>query len=166
MQQLAIVPAQPPQDLAKIEALGKIIWNECYSSIISQRQIDYMLKRFQSAQSMAEQVSGQGYEYYILEEDGVPVGYIGLQAKEEKLLLSKLYLLEASRGKGYAEKAFAFVESKAAEKQCRHIWLTVNKQNKRAIRAYEKRGFVTVREQVADIGEGFVMDDYIMEKPV
>ncbi len=33
-----------------------------------------------------------------------------------------------------------------------------------AIRAYERNGFRTVRSQVADIGRGFVMDDYVMEK--
>jgi hypothetical protein len=40
----------------------------------------------------------------------------------------------------------------------------VNKGNEKAIRSYERNGFVKVRSQVADIGKGFVMDDYVMEK--
>ena len=46
------------------------------------------------------------------------------------------------------------------------MYLTVNKQNKMAIRAYEKQGFITVDAVVTDIGEGFVLDDCIMEKPL
>jgi ribosomal protein S18 acetylase RimI-like enzyme len=46
------------------------------------------------------------------------------------------------------------------------IWLTVNRYNDATIAVYEKKGFRTVRTQVADIGNGFVMDDYIMEKEI
>ena len=165
-EELAIIPAAGRQGLETIEALGKTIWNECYSSIISQQQIEYMLERFQSVPAMEKQMAQQGYEYFLLQQNSTPVGYIGLQREQGRLMLSKLYLLAASRGKGYAEKAFAFVEQKAAEHGCSHIWLTVNKHNQRAIRAYEKRGFATIREQVADIGNGYVMDDYVMEKAV
>ena len=44
-----------------------------------------------------------------------------------------------------------------------YVYLTVNKNNKTAIRAYEKNGFVITTSVVTDIGQGFVMDDYIMK---
>ena len=40
------------------------------------------------------------------------------------------------------------------------IWLTVNKGNDIAIRAYKGLGFELIGQGVADIGGGFVMDDY------
>ena len=43
------------------------------------------------------------------------------------------------------------------------IWLTVNKHNP-SIDIYRKLGFVITEEIVTDIGNGFVMDDYVMEK--
>ena len=43
------------------------------------------------------------------------------------------------------------------------MYLTVNKGNLRAVRAYEKFGFVRTEEQVSDIGNGFVMDDFVYE---
>ena len=46
------------------------------------------------------------------------------------------------------------------------IWLTCNRHNTNSHEVYKHLGFVTVREEKADIGEGFVMDDFIMEYEV
>ena len=43
------------------------------------------------------------------------------------------------------------------------VWLTVNKHNDIAIRAYRGLGFELIGEGVTDIGNGFVMDDYYFE---
>jgi ribosomal protein S18 acetylase RimI-like enzyme len=88
--------------------------------------------------------------------------------KEEsgKLFLSKFYILEQFRGKGYASAAFDFMEQFARQNSLSAIWLTVNKDNDHSISVYRHRGFEIVRVQVADIGGGYVMDDYIMEKTI
>ena len=59
----------------------------------------------------------------------------------------------------------AFEEIKELTKQCglNKIRLTVNKYNANTIKAYKKWGLNTVESTVTDIGDGFVMDDYIME---
>ena len=44
------------------------------------------------------------------------------------------------------------------------VILAVNKRNDKAIGSYKKYGFI-VREAITDdIGHGFVMDDFVMEK--
>ena len=42
--------------------------------------------------------------------------------------------------------------------------LNVNRNNTKAIRAYERAGWHVAEEIVADIGNGYVMDDYVMSK--
>ena len=42
------------------------------------------------------------------------------------------------------------------------IFLNVNKYNN-AIHFYMKQGFTKVKDEVIDIGNGYVMDDYVME---
>lgn len=44
------------------------------------------------------------------------------------------------------------------------MYLTVNKRNELAQRAYIGNGFRITEAMVNDIGSGFVMDDYIMQK--
>ena len=52
----------------------------------------------------------------------------------------------------------------AREQGCRHLSLTVNKNNTGSIRAYESLGFVNLGPLQTDIGQGFIMDDFLMKK--
>lgn len=86
-----------------------------------------------------------------------------MQSEEGKLFLSKLYLRREARGQGLSRRITAFLEGFAAAGGLSAVWLTVNRQNP-SVEIYKKLGFAVIREQVADIGGGYVMDDYIMEK--
>jgi ribosomal protein S18 acetylase RimI-like enzyme len=151
------------QHIEAVEALAKEIWPEYYTPIIGKDQVEYMLTRFQSAQAISEQIA-DGYLYFLIEEGGQFIGYISVQPKEQELFLSKIYVLLSRRGKGYGRKAVGFIEELANKKSLEKIVLTVNKNNALAIKAYEAIGFKKVEALVQDIGNGFVMDDYRMEK--
>ena len=50
-----------------------------------------------------------------------------------------------------------------AKRQCyQSVYLTCNKHNANSLAVYEK-GFKKINEDVTDIGNGYVMDDYIYE---
>ncbi len=84
--------------------------------------------------------------------------------KGKELFLNKLYLKSSERGKKFGKKAIQFVGNLAKEKNLRKITLTVNKYNTNSINAYEKMGFKNIGPVIQDIGNGFIMDDYKMEK--
>jgi len=58
-------------------------------------------------------------------------------------------------------KLFNLFGKKALDQGCSSIWLTVNRHNQQAIAVYEHLGMQRIQEQVIDIGNGFVMDDFI-----
>ena len=149
-----------------VAELGTKIWHEHYSSILEPAQIDYMVDKFQSANAVALQINDQGYEYYLIKDEDSVVGYIGLVMETDRVFLSKLYIAKEARGKGLASKAFAFLTELASSNKKQAIWLTVNRYNSGSIAVYEKKGFIKVREQVSDIGNGYVMDDYVMEMAI
>jgi len=152
--------------VARLAELASEIWHEYFISIISVEQINYMLGKFQSVAAITDQISDQGYEYFFMEVDGQIVGYAGVKQAEGKLFLSKFYIHSEHRGKGYASHAMKQLVEMSIERKLAAIWLTVNRYNHDTIAIYEKKGFKTVREQVADIGNGYVMDDFIMEKEI
>lgn len=154
------------EEIAGLARLASEIWNEYFVRIISQQQIDYMVDKFQSAEALADQIGNQGYEYYAMRAGGANVGYMGIKPEAGKLFLSKFYMRQEHRGKGYASRAMEFLVEACKSRKLSAIWLTVNRHNDAAIAVYEKKGFRTVRTQVADIGNGFVMDDYVMEKEI
>jgi GNAT superfamily N-acetyltransferase len=95
------------------------------------------------------------------------VGYAAIRydASDARLFISKLYLLAAHRKSGAGRESLAMIERMARERGATHLWLTVNKGNP-SVRAYERLGFQIAEAIVMDIGGGFVMDDYRMEKAI
>ena len=164
--QVEFIPVKTPEQIENLAQLADKIWHEHFAAIISPEQIDYMVDIFQSYNAINEQLKRMGYSYYFLSVNNEAVGYFGIKKDGDKLFLSKLYIMKDYRGKGYASEAFKFLEKMCREQQLKAIWLTVNRNNEIPIKVYEKKGFKTVRTQVADIGNGFVMDDYIMEKEI
>ncbi len=153
------------QQIESVAALAHEIWNEYFTPMIGADQVSYMLENLQSFGPMKKQIA-DGYEYFQIISDSSAVGYICFRAGENDLFLSKLYLLKSARGKGQGKQTLQFIEQQARKRSLEKIWLTVNKHNSDTIKAYQKWGFKIVGEPVADIGGGFVMDDYKMEKVV
>ena len=161
---LEFIEVESNENIEKLEILAKEIWKECFSDIISDQQINYMLSNFQSIESIKEQINNQGFYYYMFKHREEKVGYMGFAPKKDSLFLSKLYVKESARGKGYARKAFNYICEFCDKFNLNKITLTVNKLNKHAIDVYLKMGFQIINDEIKDIGGGFVMDDYIMEK--
>lgn len=153
----------PETELEAIESIAKEIWKEHYIPIIGIDAVNYMLDKYQSAEAIANQIQ-EGTEYYKIIFKAALTGYFSVVQKENSLFLSKLYVAKEMRGKGLARKAMEYITSIAHKKGCNTISLTVNKDNTVAIKTYEKFGFKNIKSQIIDIGNGFVMDDYVMVK--
>ncbi len=149
-----------------VSGLAHEIWREHYSGIVSADQIEYMLEKFQSASAIKSAVSGEGYEYYLIRKTLVPIGYVGIKPyyPQGKLFLSKFYILKEFRGQGYARDVIAELAEIAKDMRLHAIWLTVSKKNASSIAAYEQLGFQKTGDVCNEIGNGFVMDDYVFEK--
>jgi diamine N-acetyltransferase len=154
-------------DVAEVARLAAVIWREHYLPIIGRQQVDYMLAQFQSAQAIAAQVA-DGYEYYLIVYQSQSAGYAAVVADLDtsSLLLSKIYVEKSLRGHGLGKKALAFIEDLCRQRGIGIIWLTVNKNNTASIAWYERFGFINAGPIVQDIGGGFVMDDFKMEKKI
>lgn len=149
--------------LAEIAELACEIWNECFTDIISQGQIDYMVEKFQSLKAMENQVRDENYIYFGVYADGKLAGYFGVKPEENKLFLSKLYLHKDFRGQGIATKMLEKIFEYGRSLGKKSVYLTVNKYNKQAIDVYNAKNFKIIDSVVTDIGKGFVMDDYVFE---
>ncbi len=151
------------EDISGIRALACRIWYEAYSGILSKEQTDYMLQMMYSEKVIKEELlSGTVWDLIIA--GGRPCGYLSYAVSEDNSVkLSKIYIEKDFRGRSIAADAIDRVKQYAVRNGKDHVYLTVNKNNRPAIRAYEKNGFAITASVVTDIGRGFVMDDYIMK---
>lgn len=159
---ISIKTATAPANIETIERLAKEIWTQHYTPIIGRAQVDYMLGRFQS-QSAIRQDIANGCVYFIAYGDGLACGYCAIKP-DNGLFLSKLYVMQACRGNGIARAMMRCVHACAEQNHAARIWLTCNKHNHASLCAYRRLGFTQTGACVTDIGGGFVMDDFILEK--
>jgi len=169
-----MAPPFPPQDIVAatvadipiVAALAEVIWREHYPAIISHAQIDYMLARGYSAEALGAFVRGGGAGLAILAVGQAPAGFAAWYRADEPATtkLDKLYVLASARGAGGGRRLIEHVETAARADRSGALILNVNKHNAKAIAAYRACGFAIRDEVVADIGGGFVMDDYVMAK--
>ncbi len=158
-------PVASETDIAEVARLAGEIWHEHYVPIIGQAQVDYMVSQFQSPRAIASQIA-DGHEYYLIVHQGQHAGYAAVAADRvtSSLLLSKIYVKKSLRGHGLGKKVLEFLEDLCRQRGIGTIRLTVNKNNSASIAWYERVGFTNAGPTVQDIGGGFVMDDFKMEK--
>ncbi len=149
-----------------IRQLAIDTWKVVYKEIISQQQIDYMLELNYSTSSLQDQIALLQHQFILIKEHELSLGFASYAVKSidapTVFRLHKLYVLPNQHGKGLGKKLLDFIISDVKSKGAVILELNVNRNNK-AIDFYKKNGFTIAEEKVLDIGNGFVMDDYIME---
>ena len=162
-----IFKVETDSQIDSVAKLAREIWEQHFTPIIGVAQVEYMLNKFQSKKAIASQI-GKGWEYHIVTREMEYVGYIGLvpNVLGRKMLLSKIYVKNCAQGNGVGNQMLDFVEEKSKSRGFNMVWLTVNRFNNSTVEWYIRHGFITVNEVKKDIGDGFFMDDFIMEKRI
>lgn len=163
------MPVKSSADISKLAQMAHDIWFEYWPAIIGKDQTAYMVEKFQSEAAIKRDMTDNAYEYWFIQDSkGHTVGYTGghVEPETNRFFISKIYLFADERSKGYATDTIHFYDELCIERGLDAMYLTVNKQNNLGIRAYKAKGFVTIEEAEISIGEGYIMDDYIMEKKV
>jgi ribosomal protein S18 acetylase RimI-like enzyme len=149
-------------DFAAIRAVAHEVWPIAYREMITPEQISYMLEWMYSDESMSKQVTEEGCVFLLYESNGTVLGFASFSEIEPSLFkLHKLYVFTQWQGKEIGKALLDEVKKRAAQRGGKAIELQVNKKNI-AQHFYLKQGFAVDRELVLDIGEGFVMDDFVM----
>lgn len=150
-----------------IAELAHRIWPICFSEIISPAQCEYMLHQRYTPTAIAESIR-LGMAYELLRSAGTFVGFgahgPGPSPRDWKLW--QIYLLPDRQGLGLGRQYIDHVVHAGRRAGRSILLLTVNKANARARALYERCGF-QIRESVTfDIGNGFLMDDFVLVKPL
>lgn len=166
MQPRPVLKPLTEADYATVAQLGDTIWRAHYSKLISMGQIEYMLAGRYSPERLSAYVNAKDRWLHILSLDNQPVGYCSYSLTDSpgELKLEQLYLLPALHGKGLGRFMLEYVEAEARRLGCTSIMLTVNRGNATSIAVYDRAGYTVRESAVFDIGNGYVMDDYIMVK--
>jgi len=149
-----------------ISEIARKTWFDVYSNILSAGQIEYMLEMMYSTKSLKDQMTNLSHHFLLVKSDNEYVGFISYETDyggESKTKIHKLYVSPTQQKRGLGKLLIDEV-SKIAIKNSNYILsLNMNKSNN-AVNFYQKTGFCITKEECNDIGNGYVMDDYVLEK--
>ena len=155
-----------PDHVTKVVDLADNIWRECYKNILSDEQIEYMVDRYQSDNIVTKKMINEGYEYYLINNGSSVIGFVSFLKDKDALLLSNLYILEEYRNKGYLELVINKISKYCRNSAIKRLVITQNKLNEEGIKIYTNMGFVKTECACQDIGNGYILDNCLLEKVI
>lgn len=161
---MKIIEANTSQ-LPLIAQLAYAIWPVAYGEILSKEQLTYMLSKFYSLEALTEQLEKRNHIFLLIEENEKFVGFATYESNIEnnKTKIHKIYVLPETQGKGFGVQLINEIETRAKNLQNDILFLNVNRFNK-AQYFYKKLGFEIAFEEDIEIGNGYLMEDFVMEK--
>ena len=151
-------------DVHTIATLAHATWPQTYGDILSDQQLSYMLDLYYSAHALREQLA-DGHTFLIAEISSEPVGFASFSHDHTvgAYKIHKLYVHPMMQGNGIGKKLIEKVLENIGLRNASSLRLNVNRNNPAKI-FYEKIGFSIVGEEDIAIGEGYFMNDYVMER--
>lgn len=142
-------------------------WPVAYKNILSDGQLQYMLVTMYDVEALISQVEKLSHQFVIAIDDlGSEIGFASFSVfinQPTKYKLHKLYVLPNHQGKKVGRMLLNFVlEETKKNKKITSILLNVNRKND-AVEFYLKNGFYILNEEDNDIGQGYFMNDYVMQ---
>ena len=145
--------------------LAEKIWPSAYGTILSKEQLSYMLNWMYSIETL-EKSFDKGNEFYCAFHNNHEIGFFELEFSNEypnTVQLQKIYVLPSEQNKGIGKNFLQLALLRAKNRGASNVILQVNRANK-AVGFYLKNNFSIITEEDFPIGNGYYMNDYVMEK--
>lgn len=152
------------EELLIIRCLAHEIWPITFAEILSPPQIEYMLNWMYSEEKLTEQFDN-GHHFFGGFINGEAVGFMGIEPhfpSAHSIKIHKLYVQPTLHGHGYGKAFIEQAKKEALKNECTSLILNVNRFNN-AVQFYQYLGFTIIKEENIDIGDGYLMEDYVME---
>ena len=150
-----------PEDGPELDAMARTVWLETFGHSGSREDIAlYLRKAYGPTGDLIRHLSDPDHRFRLACREGAIVGYsklskpwlpegtFGPKARQ----LSQLYTVQAVRGSGVARSLMGWTIDTAREGGAEELLLTVWEHNPRAMRFYEKIGFVHVGDYEFPMG--------------
>lgn len=156
------------QDISLIHQLAKEVFFATYEPLQPKEKVAYLFSLMYNEAALTEQMERKKHTFLVVEDESGYLGYASYEFNYKgsgKIKIHKIYVMPTAQGKGVGREMIQWIGNIAKQSKVETLLLDVYRHNP-AIQFYEKIGFKKVGEQVTDVGNGFVMDDFVMEKTV
>jgi len=143
-------------------------WPATYGEILEKHQLDYMLDAFYSVKVLEQNAKEKNHHFLLAKENDVALAFISYEHHYQNkpvTRIHKIYILPETQGKGIGKLLIDHVEVLAVANESETLSLNVNRFNMAQF-FYKKLGFEIVAAEDVPLDHGYLMEDFIMEKPL
>lgn len=154
-----------PNEFNIIRDIAERTWPATYGHVLSAAQLDYMLQKGYSGEMLTSDYN-QGTCFLLVEENGRFLAFAAFRhdfKEKGRTHIQKIYVLPEAQGKDIGRMLMREMEKRAIEKGSHKMTLNVNRANK-AQHFYARLGYGIVEIVDIPIGDGYLMEDFVMEK--
>ncbi|ARS38990.1 GNAT family N-acetyltransferase [Sphingobacteriaceae bacterium GW460-11-11-14-LB5] len=158
-------------DIEKLQEISRTTFYEAFAAVNSAENMEFYLENSFSQEKLTGELSNTDSQFYFALLDGKVIGYLKInlgQAQTEKLDLDaleieRIYLLKAFYGQKVGQLLYQKAIDIAHEIQASYVWLGVWEENYRALKFYEKNGFIAFDKHKFWLGDD-EQTDLMMKK--
>lgn len=160
-----------PADVATLQNIGRKTFIEAFAQHNTEQNMRQYLEASFSEAKLASEISDAGSEFYFAILDNQVIGYLkintGAAQTELKngncLEVERIYVEQAYQGRKVGQLLYEQALRIAQERAYEFVWLGVWEHNAKAMRFYEKNGFIPFDRHVFLLGDD-VQTDIMMKK--
>jgi ribosomal protein S18 acetylase RimI-like enzyme len=148
-------------DLPALQSIGRKTFKETFSEGNTKENLALYLAEGFSDEKLTAELENENSHFYFAEKDGQIIGYLKVntdKAQTEKLDLNaleieRIYVLKEYHGKEVGVQLYERALDIAKMRKSPYMWLGVWEKNPRAIRFYQKLGFIEFDQHIFQLGD-------------
>ena len=160
-------------DVSILRGIARDTFIETFSEANKAEDMERYLTENFSEEQLARELSNPDSFFYVAEVNGHVVGYLKLNTAHAQtepraanaLEIERIYVLGSYHGGGVGQALYHHAMSVAEDRKASYVWLGVWEHNHRALRFYEKNGFIAFGTHIFQLGND-QQTDILMKKSV
>ncbi|MCG2613319.1 GNAT family N-acetyltransferase [Terrimonas sp. NA20] len=158
-------------DINELHTISKRTFLDTFAQHNSEKNMAHYLTESLSLEKLASEVANENSDFYFATANDEVIGYLKVNygpsqtelQDSQALEIERIYVSQQYQGKKVGQLLFDLAIDLAEKRNALYVWLGVWEQNAKAIRFYEKNGFVPFSSHVFKLGED-VQTDIMMKK--
>ena len=160
-------------DVSILRGIARDTFIETFSEANKAEDMERYLTENFSEEQLARELSNPDSFFYVAEVNGHVVDYLKLNTAHaqtepqaaDALEIERIYVLSNYHGGGVGQALYHHAMSVAEDRKASYVWLGVWEHNHRALRFYEKNGFIAFGTHIFQLGND-QQTDILMKKSV
>lgn len=148
-------------EIEQLQEIGRQTFFETFSAGNTEENMRKYLDESFSVEKLIAELNDPNAEFYFATLDSKVIGYLKLnfghsqtELRDDKAVeIERIYVLKEFHGKKVGQMLFDKAMQIAHQKNADYVWLGVWEENPRAIRFYQKNGFVEFDKHIFKLGD-------------